>query len=339
MKKPAKYSGKKLKRPESPPPFAKISSKLITSSSLNDSEFRLLCFLFSYSIGTTITTKNLSEKLNKSERRILEILSRLDSLGILRFTEKNIEVFPSGSISDCEISQCEKSHPVDTNCEIPHIEVRDSAPWTAKNRTMDCEKPQSDTLETTDIEGVTEPYNIIYNKKILDKNISDNNSDSSSDDFSEIKFEDDSIVENSGLTKSEELQTPTGEIDFCPIEDLERIVSKDGVVTWRLKNKVTSNFIHENDTHKLIDVYNQWINLNLKEHSKICFALFEIIVVHMIVNNTQWYKFNNNQDLNTYIRIYSINGVIKTLTEYLKDANSNLKSVIEDVKPFVLGKK
>jgi len=105
MKKINKYSGKKLKRPITPTPYTRVYSRLITTSALNDAQFRLVCLLFSYSNGTTITTKNLAVKLNKKERTILDLYNQLSENGVLRFTDTHIELFPLGNLTNCENPQ------------------------------------------------------------------------------------------------------------------------------------------------------------------------------------------------------------------------------------------
>jgi hypothetical protein len=90
------YSGKKLKRPEITEHFLRINRKMIMSKSLTDGEFRFLCLLMSYSNGTTITVKNLANKLNKTDMGIKYIIKELEKKKILLFSTATIElVLPS----------------------------------------------------------------------------------------------------------------------------------------------------------------------------------------------------------------------------------------------------
>lgn len=333
MKKINKYSGKKLRRPEIGKPFVKITDSLITCQDLSDAEFRLLCFLFSYSNGTTITTNNLSKKLNKSERRVLEVLSHLVDLGILNFTETNIEVFQSNNESNCEIPQCEKSHLDSNECDISHDEVRDSAPCTAENFISNCDNSQSNIVEDTDNKDVTASYNNSIDKKILDKKIIHNNSVTAKENFSLINSSNKETGNDTSPFNSSKDTLPIGEDDFKPKEELEKIISKDGKIIWRLKNKLNSQFIQEKYVSKFIDLYNQWLNMDIKVHSKFGFIVFEIIAVYMLVTVNRK-RISNNAELNDFVSLYPIPEIPKYLSGYLDEALEDFNKYMEVVKPF-----
>lgn len=259
---------------------------------------------------------------------------------VLKFTDTTIDLFLSNNNSDCEIPQCDNSHPESDECEKPHDEVRDSALITAENRIGECEKPQSNIPENTDIENVTDTYNIINNKNSIDKNISNNNSDTSIEDFSIIKFDDDATDDKSGLSESEEKHIPIIGKDFNPKEELIIDTSKgDGKSYWKLKNDVTSNFIDKDYAYKLVDVYNQWINLNIKENSLFSFKVIEIIVINIILSTPLGNRIDNNQQLNMHFRIYSINDVVNDISDYIYEQKDDFGSVVTKVMPYKLNVK
>ena len=324
MKTSNKYSGKKLRRPEIEKPFVKINRELITCKDLSDFEFRLLCFLFSYSNGTTITTLNLSEKLHKSERRILEVLSRLASIEVLKFTETQIELFISPDKINCEIPQCEISHIEENDCEVSHTELRDSSSLTAGNDMINSENSQTNTLETIDIIDVKENYNIINNKNSIDKNILGNNIVCSGKDSSEFNSEN-----QSDLFETEEKYIPIIGKDFNPKEELEIVISqKDGSSSWKLKQEPKSGFINKKYTYKLTDLYNQWISLNIIEHSKFSFKTFEFAVIYMILSMDSGKRIQNNYDLNKHLQIYPISNLINNVNWFFNELLEDSQSVI-----------
>ncbi len=337
MKKTNKFSGKKLRRPLTPSPFTQISTRLITSVALNDAQFRLVCLLFSYSNGTTISVKNLAEKLNKNERTILDLYNQLKRLGILNFTDTYIELFLFGDEKNCEILQCGNPHPEIHDCDLPQDDTNNSAPATAENRSFECENPQSDTLKDADIEVDTDTYNIINNKMILDKNINNNNSVSTSEDFLISKIEDDVSEIKSELSVSEEIHTPIIGKDFNPKEELILDNSKvNGKSCWKLKNDVTSNFIEKNYTYKLVDVYNQWINLDITNNSQVPFRIFEIVIIDMILSTRLGKRIDNNHQLNLHLRIYPIDDTVKDITEWMIGMVDDLDTVVTKIKPYRL---
>ena len=330
MKKINKYSGKKLKRPITPTPYTRVYSRLITTSALNDAQFRLVCLLFSYSNGTTITTKNLAVKLNKKERTILDLYNQLSENGVLRFTDTHIELFPLGNLTNCENPQDD----VDDG-EIPQPNTKNSAHSTVDNCNSGCKNPQLNIVDDIDYLEDTDTYNNIKDKKNLGKTINENNSVTITEEYSSLDSDDEDDVKPQS-SKSDEKDIPIIGKDFNPVEEL--IFDKtpnDGKTFWKLKNDVTSKFIEKQYVGKLADVYNKWINLDIIQNSKVHFDVFELFVIVMITSRNQ--GINSNEQLNRYIRMYPIDGVINYISEWIDgiDANS-IDEVLKDTAKYRL---
>ncbi len=316
MKNSNKYSGKKLRRPEIDKPFVKINSKLITCSDVTDAEFRLLCFLFSYSNGTTITVNNLSDKLHKKPRTILDIISSLVKKEVLHFTDTHIEVFGISNKPNCENPQCENLQ--NTECKNSQPIVQNPSLQPAENRSSSCGNPQFNSIDNTDTQNITDAYKNINSKIIIDKTISNNTSTSLGDNSSFSNTEEDDLIEIIPSDDTSKNTLPIEGVDFKPREELERITSKEGKTTWRLKNKPISKFLTEINIPKYIEIYNQWINLDITLHSKFSFAVFELVVSYMIVTcNPALIFYETNEELNRFVKIYSIDNIPPNLNGYL----------------------
>jgi len=333
MKKINKYSGKKLRRPNTPPPFVKINSKLISASFLNDAQFRMICLLFSYSNGTTITTKNLALKLHKKERTILDLYTQLSEMGVLRFTDTHIELLPLDNLTNCENPQNDIE-----DCEIPQPDTKNSAHSTVDNCNSGCKKPQLNIVDDIDYLEDTDTYNNIKDKKSLGKTINENNSVTFTEEFSSLDSDDEDGVKIQ-LSKSDEKYIPIIGKDFNPVEEL--IFDKspnDGKTYWKLKNDVTSNFIEKKYLHKMADVYNQWINLDIIKNSQVYFDIIEIIVIVMILSTPLGKRIANNEELNYHVRLYQIDDVVKYIDEWMGILDS-IDEVLKDTAKYRLNKK
>ncbi len=110
----------------------------------------------------------------------------------------------------------------------------------------------------------------------------------------------------------------------------------DGKLIWKLKNRVTSKFIYENYTYKFVDIYNQWLNLDIKEHSRYSFSVFEIVAVYMLVTTDKKNLMGNNEGLNRHVRLYPIDNIPNYLNSYLDEAIDDFEKFIKIVKPFTL---
>jgi len=327
MKKINKYSGKKLKRPIPPTPYTRIYSPLITTSTLNDAQFRLVCLLFSYSNGTTITTKNLAAKLNKKDRTILDLYNQLTANGVLRFTDTDIELFPLGNLNNCENPQDDFE-----DGEIPQPDTKNSANNTVEDCNSGCKKPQLNIVDDIDYLEDTSSCNNINNKNNLDNTINENNSVTFSEEYSFLDSEDENEHKPQS-SKSEENHIPIIGKDFSPREELVfESQPNDGKTFWKLKNEVTSNFIQKNDVHKMVEVYNLWINIDIKNNSKFSFNLIEIMVVYIITS--YFTRISNNDELNKHVHMYTIDQFAKYISGWLEGKWEEFDDVVNATEKF-----
>ena len=90
----SKYSGRKLRKPDMKQEgnFTQIPNAFILNPNIKNSELRLLQYIMMYSDNRTITTKNCIKHLCKSKPTITSAFKNLIALGILKITEKHIEV-------------------------------------------------------------------------------------------------------------------------------------------------------------------------------------------------------------------------------------------------------
>jgi len=81
-----------------------------------------------------------------------------------------------------------------------------------------------------------------------------------------------------------------------------------------------------------MDVYNQWINLDIKKNSRISFKIIEIVVVYIITNYFK--RISNNEELNRHVHMYPIDQFVKYISGWLEGKWDEFGDVVNATMKF-----